>query len=123
VRTSTHYKALQASLHADWETAEIVATMQIEKIALEKAARALLKKAADCLEVANSQKSLANNAHEIAAGQRKNADQQHDLAAKQDVNATKLDSNAKKLKTLGHALEADAAETQGDTLVTQRGRP
>jgi hypothetical protein len=69
------------------------------------------------------QQVLANTAHEIAADQRANADQQHELVAKTDSNAAKLDANVKKLKTLGHALEAKAAETQGDTVVVQRGRP
>jgi hypothetical protein len=97
--------------------------MQIKTIALEKVAKTLLDKAADSFEVADTQQVLANTAREIAAEQRANADQQHELAAKTDSNAAKLDANVKKLKTLGHALEAKAAETQGDTVVVQRGRP
>jgi hypothetical protein len=46
-----------------------------------------------------------------------------DCAYAADTSANKLDANAKKLETLGHALEANAAETQGNTLVVQRGRP
>jgi septal ring factor EnvC (AmiA/AmiB activator) len=87
--------------------------MPSKKEAPEKA-EALLGTAIDCLDLAKSQQDLADKTHEIAAGQRKNADQQHELAAKQDRNANRLDANAKKLAALGHALETNKAETNGD---------
>ena len=96
--------------------------MQVEKIVLEKSAKSLLKKSADCLDLAQGQQKLADKTHELSAEQRKNADQQHELAAKQDSNANKLDENAKKLESMGRALEANAIETMGDTMVVRRGR-
>jgi hypothetical protein len=91
--------------------------MRIEKIILQKSARSLLEKSADCLDLAQGQQNLADKTHELSAEQRKNADQQHALAAKQDSTANKLDENAKKLDTMGRALEASAIETMGDTMV------
>jgi hypothetical protein len=86
------------------------------KVVLEKSAQSLLRKSIDCLDLAQSQQNLANKTHELSAEQRENADRQHELAAKQDSTANKLDENAKKLETMGHALEASAMETMGDTM-------
>jgi hypothetical protein len=51
--------------------------MRIEKIILQKSARSLLEKSADCLDLAQGQQNLADKTHELSAEQRKNADQQH----------------------------------------------
>jgi len=96
--------------------------MQIEKMVLKKSAETLLEKAGDCFELAKVQQDLADKQHESAAIQHENADQQHEIAAEQDSNADKLDVNADKLDSLGHALEADAAEIMGNTEVVQRGK-
>jgi hypothetical protein len=96
--------------------------MQIEKMALEKSAEALLEKAADCFDLAKTQQDLADKQHEIAAIQHENADQQHEIAARQDSSADKLEVNADRLDALGHALEANAVEIMGDTEIVQRGQ-
>jgi hypothetical protein len=96
--------------------------MRIEKIVLDKAAEALLEKAADCFDLAKTQQNLADEQHEVAAIQHENADEQHEIAAKNDRNADQLDASADKLDTLGRSLEADAVEIIGNTEVVQRGQ-
>jgi hypothetical protein len=77
--------------------------MHSEKAAMEKAADKLIKKAADCFDVAETQLHVA--------------DKQHEIASKQHCSADELETSAHKLEALGHALEADAAEIKGNTKV------
>jgi hypothetical protein len=77
--------------------------MHSEKALMDKAADKLIKKAADCFDVAETQLHVA--------------DQQHQIASKQHCSADELEMSAHKLEALGHALEADAAEIKGNTQV------
>jgi hypothetical protein len=81
--------------------------MRSEKAHMDKAADKLIKKAADCFDVAETQLHVAN--------------QQHELASKQHCSADELETSAHKLEALGHALEADAAEIKGNTEVVAPG--
>jgi hypothetical protein len=81
--------------------------MHPEKALMESSASKLMKKAADCFELAETQQQVAERQHEIA-------DRQHS-------GADDLETSAPKLEALGHALEADAAEIQGNTQVVARG--
>jgi len=73
--------------------------MRIEKEQLEKTVNALIDKAQDCFEIAQTQ--------------HKAADLQHTLADKQHENANKLETSADKLDTIGDALTTDATELKG----------
>ena len=70
--------------------------MRFDKTPLEKAARALMDKADNCLDIASAQ---------------------HDAADKQHAGADKLE-------IVGHALEADAVRLKGDAeLAASRTSP
>ena len=97
--------------------------MQIEKIVLEKSAATLLEKSEDCFDLAKTHHELAETMHEIAAQQIDNAEKQKAIAAQQNINADKVDEKAEKLVAFGTALEADALQVMGDTIVVQRGVP
>ena len=96
--------------------------MQIEKIVLEKSAEALLEQAEDCFDLAKTQHKLAEHQHDIAMLQQQNADKQQGIAARQHCDADQLATKADKLVALGHALEANAVEIKGDTMLVQRDR-
>jgi hypothetical protein len=70
---------------------------------IEKAALALLEKAQDCFDLAETQQD--------------NADKQHENAARQHASADKESDNAAKLVTLACALVDDAVNLQGETEV------
>jgi hypothetical protein len=76
---------------------------------MEKSADRLMKSAADCFDLAETQHHAA--------------DKQHEIASKQHCNADELGTSANKLEALGHALEADAAEIKGNTEVVASGIP
>jgi hypothetical protein len=80
--------------------------MHSEKALMHKAADRLIKKAADCFDIAEAQ-------HYVA-------EKQHESASRQHCNADALEANANKLDGIGHALEADAAEIYGSTKVGAR---
>src|ERR1700722_16728577 len=73
--------------------------MHSEKVLMHKAADKLIKKAADCFDVAEAQ-------HHVA-------EKQHEIASRQHCSADALEANANKLDGIGRALEADAAEIYG----------
>ena len=81
--------------------------MHSDKALMNKAADKLMKKAADCFDVAEAQ-------HHIV-------DKQHEIASRQHCSADELETSADKLEALGHALEADAVEIKGNTEVVARG--
>jgi hypothetical protein len=81
--------------------------MHCEKALMDKAADKLIKKAADCFDVAEAQ-------HHVA-------EKQHEIAGRQHCSADELETSADKLEALGHALEADAAEIKGNTQVVAPG--
>jgi hypothetical protein len=81
--------------------------MHSEKALMDQAADKLIKKAADCFDIAETQLHVA--------------DMQHKIASKQHCSADELETSAHKLEALGHALEADAAQIKGDTEVVARG--
>jgi hypothetical protein len=81
--------------------------MHSEKALMDKSADKLIKKAADCFDLAETQ-------HHVA-------DKQHETAGRQHCSADELETSADKLEALGHALEADAAEIKGNTEVVARG--
>jgi hypothetical protein len=83
--------------------------MHSEKALIEKSADKLMKSAADCFVLAETQHHAA--------------EKQHEIASKQHCNADELGTSASKLEALGHALEADAAEIKGNTEVVARGIP
>ena len=74
---------------------------------LDESAGKLLKKAADCFDLAETQSHVA--------------DRQHEIASQQHCSADELQVSADKLEALGHALEADAAEIQGNSQVVAEG--
>jgi hypothetical protein len=76
------------------------------KAQMDKSADKLIKKAADCFDVAETQLHVAR--------------QQHEIAGKQHCGADELEASAHKLEALGHALEADAVEIKGNTEVVAR---
>ena len=80
-----------------------VVKMRPEKTLMDRAAGKLIKKAADCFDVAETQRHVA--------------DKQHQIASTQHCSADELETSARKLEALGHALEADAAEIKGNTEV------
>jgi len=73
------------------------------KAQMDKSADKLIKKAADCFDVAETQLHVAR--------------QQHEIAGKQHCSADELEASAHKLEALGHALEADAVEIKGTQVV------
>jgi len=81
--------------------------MPSEKARMDRAADKLIKKAADCFDVAETQLHVA--------------DKQHEIAGKQHCSADELETSAHKLEALGRALEADAAEIKGSAEVVARG--
>jgi hypothetical protein len=81
--------------------------MHSAKDLMDKSANKLLKKAADCFDLAETQ-------HHVA-------DKQHKVASAQHCGADELETSANKLEALGHALEADAAEIKGNGEVVARG--
>jgi elongation factor P--beta-lysine ligase len=89
--------------------------MQIEKIVLERSE--------DCFDLAKAHHELAEMMHQVAAQQIDNAEKQKVIAAQQHINAAKVDAKAETLGALGSALEADALQVMGDTIVVQRGVP
>jgi hypothetical protein len=60
----------------------------------------LIKKAADCFDLAETQHHVAET--------------QHEGAGRQHCSADELEASARKLEVLGRALEADAAEIKGN---------
>jgi hypothetical protein len=100
-----------------------VIKMQIEKIVLERSAVTLLDKSEDCFDLAKAHHELAEMMHQVAAQQIDNAEKQKVIAAQQHINAAKVDAKAETLGALGSALEADALQVMGDTIVVQRGVP
>ena len=80
--------------------------MHSEKVLMHKAADKLIKKAADCFDVAEAQ-------HHVA-------EKQHEIASRQHCSADALEANANKLDGIGRALEADAAEIYGSMEVAAR---
>ena len=72
----------------------------------------LLKKADDCLELAKDQQKVAEKQHDIAARQLDLAATQLAMGAKQHEDADAIDHNAKALKTIGEAIQADAGATK-----------
>jgi hypothetical protein len=96
--------------------------MRIEKVVLEKSAEGLLEKSEDCFGLAKTQQDLAEQLHTAATMQEVNATEQQKIAVAQHDNADKLNAKADKLITLGHALESDAVEIMGETMVVHPGR-
>ena len=68
---------------------------------VHKAAKALLEKAQDCFDLAETQQD--------------NSDKQHENAARQHATADNESDTAAKLVALGCALEDDAVNLQGET--------
>jgi hypothetical protein len=81
--------------------------MHSKRALLEQSADKLIKKAAECFDVAETQ-------HHVA-------DKQHEIASRQHCSADELETSAHKLEALGHALEADAAEIKGNAEIVARG--
>jgi hypothetical protein len=81
--------------------------MHSEKALMDKSVDKILRNAADCFDLAETQQHVA--------------DKQHEVASRQHCSADELETSANKLEALGHALEADAAEIKGDTEVVTRG--
>jgi hypothetical protein len=77
--------------------------MQSEKARMDKSAGKLLKKAAECFDLAETQQHVA--------------DKQHEVASRQHCSADELEKSAHRLEALGHALEADAVEIKGNSEV------
>ena len=80
--------------------------MNSEKALMDKSADKLIKKAADCFDIAETQLHVAQ--------------MQHEIAGKQHCSADELEISAHKLEALGHALEADAAEIKSAPKVVAR---
>jgi hypothetical protein len=81
--------------------------MRPEKELMDKSAGKLIKKAAECFDIAETQQHVA--------------DKQHESASRQHCSADELEKSAHKLEAIGHALEADASEMKGNTQVVARG--
>jgi hypothetical protein len=81
--------------------------MHSERALMDKSADKILRKAADCFDLAETQ-------HHVA-------DKQYEVASRQHCSADELETSANKLEVLGHALESDAVEIKGDTEVVAQG--
>jgi hypothetical protein len=73
---------------------------QMQKTLMNRSADKLIRKAADCFDLAETQ-------HHVAEAQ-------HEGAGRQHCSADELEASARKLEVLGRALEADAAEIKGN---------
>jgi hypothetical protein len=80
--------------------------MRLAKERLERTVNALIKKAEDCFDLAQTQHRAAGI--------------QHVLADKQHENAGKLDMSADRLDIMGDALRADAVELKGGLEIDAR---
>jgi hypothetical protein len=89
--------------------------MTIQNLLLGKSAEALLERADDCFDLAQTQRDMADHQHEMAKRQQDNADMQQGIAVRQHVDAGKLSAKADMLDALGNELVADAAEIKGET--------
>jgi hypothetical protein len=81
--------------------------MHSEKALMDVAADKLIKRAADCFDLAETQ-------HHVA-------DEQHKSASRQHCSADELATSADKLEALGHKLEADAVEIKGNAELVAPG--
>jgi hypothetical protein len=73
---------------------------QMQKTLMNRSADKLIKKAADCFDLAETQHHVAET--------------QHESAGRQHCSADESEASARKLEVLGRALEADAAEIKGN---------
>jgi hypothetical protein len=78
----------------------------MQKTLMNRSADKLIKKAADCFDLAETQHHVAET--------------QHESAGRQHCSADELEASARKLEVLGRALEADAAEIKGNTEAVAR---
>ena len=95
--------------------------MPISKVLLDATAETMLDKAADCFDLAVTERGMAEKQHENATRQEDNAKLQQELADRQHSDADKLSAKAEKLDALGKSLVADAIEVHGETQIAGRG--